>query len=818
MMMPPSSSSCATMPTKGEMMTRQPARGQAALRWGIAAILGLIPWGNLVAQDLLADSAAFREGCQAFVDERYAAASAAFELLWTQLPDTATDPAERNFVAIRLLDAWLANGEAIKALGWIQRNAAFQPEGATLLRYAAVWQSQRHFAEAADAYSALDSVSFPLTAGQKLDHAVCLAQLGEAGRGLKLVEAQLPSSSAEAGTMAALGLLAGSSEHALKMLDAFGPVASDDPARFPLNLLKIRAMAGTSPEAALDLALAELTPDRSRENLDRVFALVETILATGDGTTRSKTSATLASFLSDWEDHAGSLGTAARFAQVTMITPRDQLAEELALYMKNEEKSPYLPDARLQLALLKLGAGDTLAAANLILELPVELSPSARLLLDRFDFQRARMALETGPPDMAMTIFEQLANRVNGDFHHRCRQGAILAAIRADDWVAYDKHFASLASEVSGSDLPGELAFAAGVELAKRGDSRAFARLTDFIQTYPKHPAQIDARLTLAELHLNEAPARPSAAGNILEALRQLPLSPAQQERLDQDTIWTKLIAGDGGEAARLATEFLNRWPQSPAFVEVALLLGNQFLRTQQYPQAEAVYDRIVELFPDSASREVAMFFRAKAAPPTSASVSDWTEVIRDSPNFAPFAQHELGLLYLSLDQYAAAREAFESLIAMKSASTELRYAAQADLAFTDYAEALANGLQHEPLSEAARRFGVLAQSEDAPRLWRYNAAVRQGKCLEALGTAPLALEIYRSLIEDPELASTTLSIEESEWIFRAGFSAIRLLREQKDARSAVRLADHLSIREGTRAIEAAQLAEQLRLSNWIWE
>lgn len=806
------------MPAKCEMTTRQPTRGGTALRWGIAAVLGLTACGNLDAQDLLADSTTFREGCQAFVDERYAAASAAFELLWTQLPEAETDPTERNFVAIRLLDAWLANGEATKALGWIHRNAGFQPEGATLLRYASVWQSQRHYAEAAEAYAVLESVSFPLTAAQKIDYAVCLAQLGEANRGLKLVENHIPTSSAEAGTLAALGLLAGSAEHALKMLDAFGPVAADDPARFSLALIKIRALTGTNPEAALVLALAELTPDRSRENLDRVFALVEMLLTTGDAAIRPKTVATLASFLSDWEDHTGSLGEAARFARVALITPRDQLAEELAHYMRNEEKSPYLADARLHLALLKLGSGDTLAAANLILELPVELAPSARLLLDRFDFQRALLALETGPPATAMTIFEQLASRVSGDFRHRCWHGAILAAIRANDWEAYDRQFATLASEVPGSDFLGELAFAAGLELAKRGDSLAFARLTDFIQTYPKHPAQIDARLTLAELHLNEAPARPSAAGNILDALRQLPLSPEQQERLDQDAIWTNLIAGDGAEAARLASEFLNRWPESPAFVEVALLLGNQFFSTQQYPQAEAVYERIVTLFPDSASREVAMFFRAKAAPPTSASVAGWAEVIRDAPTFAPFAQHELGLLYLSLDQYAAARGAFETLIAMKSASAELRYAAQADLAFTDYAEALANGLQQEPLSEAARRFGVLAQTEDAPRIWRYNAAVRQGKCLEALGTAPLALEIYRSLIEDPELASTTLSIEESEWIFRAGFSAIRLLREQKDARSAVRLADSLSIREGTRAIEAAQLAEQLRLSNWIWE
>jgi len=767
---------------------------------------------------LLVDSPAFREGSQAFADERYAAASAAFEILWDRLPKDEADPAEQNFVAIRLLDAWLANGEATKALGWIQRNAGFSPEGATLLRYAAVWQSQRLFAEASDAYAALEGGSFPLTTAQTLDHAVCLAQLGQAKRGLRLVENQVPASSTEATALAGLALLADSPDLALEMLDALGPVDNADPARFSLALLRIRALADEDPETALSLALAELTPDRSRESLDRVFALIEPLLSAGDAALQSKITAKLAAFLSEWQDHTGTLGAAARYTLVALITPREQLAEELARYLRNEEESPYLPDTRIRRALLMLASGDTLAAANLVLELPVELAPSARLLLDRFDFQRAVSAFEAGSPALAMNAFEQLARRASGDFRHRCWYGAILSAIRAGDWEAHETLFATLASEAPQSELLGELTFAAGLHLASQGDSRAFARLTDFIQTYPEDPAQIDARLTLAELHLNEVPARPSAAGNILDALRLLTLSPEQQERLDRDAVWTKVIANDGAEVARLGNDFLDRWPQSPAFVEVALLLANQFFGAQQYPQAEAVYDRIVTLFPDSDFREVSMFFRAKSAPPTAAAAARWDEVIREAPDFAPYAQHELALLYLSLDQYPEARQAFEKLVALESAPSDLRYAAQADLAFTDYAEALSNGLQPEQLTEAARRFGLLAQAKNAPRLWRYNAAVRQGKCLEALGTAPLALEVYRSLIEDPELASANLTIEESEWIFRAGFSAIRLLREQKDALSAVRLADSLSIREGTRAIEAAHLAEQLRLSNWIWE
>jgi hypothetical protein len=68
------------------------------------------------------------------------------------------------------------------------------------------------------------------------------------------------------------------------------------------------------------------------------------------------------------------------------------------------------------------------------------------------------------------------------------------------------------------------------------------------------------------------------------------------------------------------------------------------------------------------------------------------------------------------------------------------------------------------------------------------------------------------------EILGSEVSLEENEWIFRAGFSAIRILKQNNDWAGAIKIADNLSLIEGPRAIDAANLAEQLRLKHWVWE
>jgi hypothetical protein len=110
----------------------------------------------------------------------------------------------------------------------------------------------------------------------------------------------------------------------------------------------------------------------------------------------------------------------------------------------------------------------------------------------------------------------------------------------------------------------------------------------------------------------------------------------------------------------------------------------------------------------------------------------------------------------------------------------------------------------------------------NANRAWRFQGAVRRAKCIEALGKTPVALEIYDSIVAEPDNTSLFFGSEspmqENKWRYRAGFAAIQILESKKDWIGAIKMADALSQKNGPRAIEASRHADLLRLKHWVWE
>ena len=53
--------------------------------------------------------------------------------------------------------------------------------------------------------------------------------------------------------------------------------------------------------------------------------------------------------------------------------------------------------------------------------------------------------------------------------------------------------------------------------------------------------------------------------------------------------------------------------------------------------------------------------------------------------------------------------------------------------------------------------------------------------------------------------------------LLAAGFAGIALLQEQRNWRGAANLADRLGLTEGSRAVEAAELAKRIRLQHFLW-
>src|SRR5690606_11885392 len=133
----------------------------------------------------------------------------------------------------------------------------------------------------------------------------------------------------------------------------------------------------------------------------------------------------------------------------------------------------------------------------------------------------------------------------------------------------------------------------------------------------------------------------------------------------------------------------------------------------------------------------------AKSSPASEETLVKWRRLVEAGGGLADEASHESALLLLSLDRFDEARAEVERLLGRLPAESPLRFATMADSAYAFYLEALAGGKDSSLLEKAATRFATLSSHAAAPASWRYNAAVRRGKCLEALGKTPVALEIY---------------------------------------------------------------------------
>ena len=97
---------------------------------------------------------------------------------------------------------------------------------------------------------------------------------------------------------------------------------------------------------------------------------------------------------------------------------------------------------------------------------------------------------------------------------------------------------------------------------------------------------------------------------------------------------------------------------------------------------------------------------------------------------------------------------------------------------------------------------------------------MRHGKCLELLGEKASALEVYYDVVRSgrPTAPLASIPVAEFDWYFRAGIAAVELLRSQENWRGAVRIAEQLARAGGSRAAEAARIAENLRLRHFLWD
>lgn len=404
---------------------------------------------------------------------------------------------------------------------------------------------------------------------------------------------------------------------------------------------------------------------------------------------------------------------------------------------------------------------------------------------------------------------------------------AALAAAQAGDAEAYARYAAIVAGAAGpGSTLPGDLALERGLNEAARSSAIAFEILEGFHREHPEHPRVADAEISLAELYLTQVPAQPVAARDQLEETKQRALTLAQREWLDQVAIWVEVAAGDSRSAVDRALRFLADWPQSRRRPGVLMVLGESYYRMEDFAKAMGFFEKIAAEAPDSEHAEPALFFAARSASLSflpenqRRAVELWTQVADRGGALSAAARHELGLLELAREEFDAALAAFDAVRASPVADPKLRIAALADQAEALYAKAAVAGNDPASIEAAVAKLSEIQSDPGADRTWRLQAAVRQGKCLEALGKTEEALAIYRRLVQEESPAGSVAAapVAEFDWLFRAALAAIRLLQAGERWQDAIAIADQVAQAGGPRAAEAARLSESLRLRHFIWE
>ncbi|MDF1826499.1 MAG: tetratricopeptide repeat protein [Verrucomicrobiales bacterium] len=743
-----------------------------ANRWISLALAGGVWLSSLLsgsAQDSLSDLQAFRDGCRALTDSRFGTAADHFETIWEIFEADGTGEVEKEFVASRLLEAWVKNGESDRAVQWVDANPALNPSRERLRWSAVAFQQQHRFADAAETYTLLRGTLKENDSAFALDLSVCQALSGEVVEALQRVEALTNLSTPEEKLRAALvATKASRPDLALQWLGSPGPSDS----LLYLNLASWNLIQSGKTDEAFDQILASIMNDEESRSQREKFLLLESA------------------------ENAAGIEAPREWIQSRADDATSPHSESAAFYLARSQGN-YEPED----------------------DHPESVLPDFDYL---HAFDRAIRNFQEESFSEAGDTFLDLAKEGSLENRHRSLYNSALASLQDEDFTSFLSAKEELRNQVPRSQWVADLNYLAGLFRAARAESDALTYLQNFIRENPNHPHRVEAQLALAEIHLNQAPARPKAARQIFESLQTQPLSLTQNERLDYTSVWLELINSNFPAFTAKAESFLNDWPGSAYFPEVSMLLAKQLFSEKRLEESNILFETVANRFPESDFADLAVFFAAKSSPPGEDSISVWQTMAKGNGPYALSAQHELGLLYLKLDQFTEARDAFEAIINAEAADPEIQMAALADLGFTYYLEALALNQDETLLAKAAETFSQLSSLPEAPPHWRYSAALRRARCLEATENQEVALEIYRSIVagaadSGPGLALDS-DIRSQEWIFRAGFFAINLLQEKEDWKAAIKMADDLSRKSGPRAIEASRVAEEMRLKYWVWE
>ncbi len=450
-------------------------------------------------------------------------------------------------------------------------------------------------------------------------------------------------------------------------------------------------------------------------------------------------------------------------------------------------------------------------------------------LRPEIEMQEALIHYQQGDEVMAAEIFEGVA-RHSARLRQVATFDAEMAWLHQKNFELFHKGYAVFsAAAAPGNPLRAELALEEGLVRARAHDKDARSFLESFLEFYPGHRREGEAKLALAELSFLDAQdgANPHALNDAAVYLQAANVAAADDPETSVHAEYLAIFLADAQQPPHdekvisLARKFLQAHGDAGLGAEVQMKLGQVYFRREDFANAETAFAQLAEqqdrLTPPGAYAETALFLAGQSAMKlinigaVDRAFRSFERVVQRNGPLKLYAQQQEAILQSKTGRESDAIVLYESIFAAPGADLDLRQAALCGKA--ENLRAL-GAKDSKSLEAAVAAFAQLASLPDVSAHWRNQALYEEGKSLEQLGRVDEALNAYYDALQQ----TSAHGDQEYFWYYKAGFDAARIFEEKAEWKSAIGIYDKMIKLGGPRAEEAQKRVRELRLKNFIWE
>lgn len=447
-------------------------------------------------------------------------------------------------------------------------------------------------------------------------------------------------------------------------------------------------------------------------------------------------------------------------------------------------------------------------------------SGSAPALRAEASLSAAATAFAAGEFALAAGELEKASALLEGDARRDVSWNYAVTRLAMGDLPGFQ---ALAASETKDAALAIDLALEQALYLTARRDPAALGALDRFILDHPTHPRLAEARLAAAHAALEAVPADIALAKAQLDGLSEEQVAGLPPAGLALARVRLAGREKRHADAAVLAEEFLEAFPDDPRAPELRFELGLARFANGDYNQARLELEKLATASPDGRFAPAALLFAARSAvlvatPEAKAEgLVLFDRLIEQDGSLADVARLEKARV---LDPAAAAKELLPWFQSMKK-DHPLRLIAGFDLCDALYNSA---GSDLAPLERALAIYREMLAGLPEDSADRFKIQYFIGRVLEQLPDPEKptekrlteALDVYFSVLE----AAGRRAPADWEWVDKCGVRARTLLENARRWEAATAIADrHASLHSTTDlAKDAADRADDLRLEHFIYD